>query len=220
MKVRLHGVLGNAEQRGDLGDAGPEPIVEPQRRLVHVRQLLNAFRQCPLALPRNQLVHRARDRRRCFEEPLVTDMRRSIADARFQVQRLIECDAIDPRSELRVTTERGERVVHAQKHLLGNFLSLSGEALAKDGDGQAEHRLSNSTSPRPIKTSGSGMSQTSFVLSVQPSAIMDPMPKVVTMIPINRGMPSSTALARGTGGGSIGSSGRGMPLSIAARRSA
>jgi hypothetical protein len=65
-------------------------------------------------------------------------VRRAIAHPRLEVQRVVERDAIDPRSEQGLAAERLERVMDAHHHLLRDIFGLVREALTKDGGGEPE----------------------------------------------------------------------------------
>ena len=63
----------------------------------------------------------------------------SEADTRFQVQRVVEGDPVDPGAEFSLAAKRLDRVVNLQKHFLGHIFRLWNELLTQDRNRQAKN---------------------------------------------------------------------------------
>ena len=72
------------------------------------------------------------------------DVRRPIADTRLEVERLVERDAVEPRSELCVAAKRRERLVHTDEHFLSHLFGLRLEAVTEDRGHETKDRLTMS----------------------------------------------------------------------------
>jgi len=96
VQVGLCCVLRHADKRRDFGDAGAHPVVQPQGRLVDLGQFPDAFCQGLIAACSFKAVEWVSERRGRLSQYLFTQMRGSIADPCFQVDRLVEGDAVDP----------------------------------------------------------------------------------------------------------------------------
>src|SRR6185436_3119419 len=72
-------------------------------------------------------------------------MRSAVTHARLDVERLIERDAIDPRSKSGVASKRSERVIHAHHYVLSDVFSLRHEPLTEDRDRQSKYLVAMTT---------------------------------------------------------------------------
>jgi hypothetical protein len=139
VQVRLGGVFGNFEGFGDLADAGVEPVVHAQGGLVDLGERFYAIGEETIALGSFETAVGGRVGGGGMVEGSFVFVRAAEADTLFEVDGLVEGDAIDPGAELGLAAEGCDGVVDLEEDLLRHVFGFGDELAAENGDREAKH---------------------------------------------------------------------------------
>jgi hypothetical protein len=138
MEIGFDRVFRDIKRFGNLADPRSKPVVLAQSRLVQLGESLYALFNGFVALSRFDLLFGPRPGSRKVMKRSLLDVWTAKASPFFDVDGVVESDAVDPGAELGFTAKGLERMVDLQKDLLRDILSFGNELFAEDRNGEAK----------------------------------------------------------------------------------